>query len=113
MVRVVWSHWTSILYVYTVFIMSLVLSRKLNHRNIELHDSTRGEAVGVLKRSGEYGYVPWLGFIDRSKAPRTGRPPRMARLRFAVSGETQSRPSAPGPNSQRFQGSRGIAWAAR
>ncbi len=57
--------------------MSLILSRKLNHRNIELHDSTRGEAVGVLKRSGEYGYVPWLGFIDRSKAARTGRPVKL------------------------------------
>jgi hypothetical protein len=65
------------LYIYTVFIMSLILSRKLNHRNIELHDSTRGEAVGILKRSGEYGYVPWLGFIDRSKAPRTGRPVKL------------------------------------
>ena len=57
--------------------MSLVLCRKLNHRNIELHDSTRGEAVGVLKRSGEYRYVPWLGFIDRSKASRTGRPVKL------------------------------------
>jgi len=57
--------------------MSLVLCRKLNHRNIELHDSTRGEAVGVLKRSGEYGYVPWLGFIDRSKASSTGRPVKL------------------------------------
>lgn len=57
--------------------MVLVLSRKLNHRNIELHDSTRGEAVGVLRRGGEYGYVPWLGFIDRSRAPRTGRPVKL------------------------------------
>ena len=57
--------------------MSLVLCRKLNHRNIELHDSTRGEAVGVLRRSGEYGYVPWLGFIDRSKAARTGKPVKL------------------------------------
>lgn len=53
--------------------MTLILCRKLNHRNIELHDSTRGEAVGVLRRSGDYGFVPWLGFIDRGKAERTGR----------------------------------------
>jgi len=57
--------------------MSLVLCRKLNHRNIELHDSTRGEAVGILKHSGEYGYVPWLGFIDRSQATRSGRPVKL------------------------------------
>jgi len=57
--------------------MTLILCRKLNHRNIELHDSTRGEAVGVLKRSGEYGYVPWLGFIERGKAQRTGRPVKL------------------------------------
>ena len=33
--------------------------------------------MGVLKKSGEYCYVPWLGFIDRGKASRTGRPVKL------------------------------------
>ena len=57
--------------------MPLVLCRKLNHRNIELHHSTRGEAVGVLKRDGEYAYVPWLGFLDRVEARGRGRPVKL------------------------------------
>jgi hypothetical protein len=57
--------------------MSIVLCRKLNHRNIELHHTTRGESVGVLKRGGEYTYVPWLGFLDRAQAHDRGRPVRL------------------------------------
>ena len=57
--------------------MSLILCRKLNHRNIELHHSTRGESVGVLRRSGEYSFVPWLGFIDRCEAQGRGRPVKL------------------------------------
>ncbi|MEZ5553153.1 MAG: hypothetical protein R3E82_19885 [Pseudomonadales bacterium] len=57
--------------------MSLVLCRRLNHRNIELHGDTRGEVIGVLRRNGDYGFVPWLGFIDRVKAQRRGRPVKL------------------------------------
>jgi hypothetical protein len=57
--------------------MHLVLCRKLNHRNIELHHSTRGESVGVLRRNGEYAFVPWLGFIDRREAGARGRPVKL------------------------------------
>ena len=57
--------------------MSLILCRKLNHRNIELHQTTQGETVGVLMRSGEYRYVPWLGFLDRAQARSTGQPVRL------------------------------------
>ena len=53
--------------------MSLILSRKLNHRNIELHHTSRGESVGVRRRNGEYRYVPWLGFLDRCDARDRGR----------------------------------------
>ncbi len=82
--------------------MSLVLCRKLNHRNIELHDSTRGEAVGILKRSGEYGYVPWLGFIDRSKATQTGRPVKLliARIGHLEGSSTRWRDLQPGEHVQ-------------
>ena len=55
----------------------LVLCRRLNHRNIELHDGTTGETVGVLKRDGSYTYVPWLGFIERSKAKSCGKPVKL------------------------------------
>jgi hypothetical protein len=57
--------------------VSLILCRKLNHRNIELHHSTRGESVGVLRRSGECSFVPWLGFIDRNDARTRGRPVKL------------------------------------
>ena len=48
--------------------MPIVLLRKLNHRNIELHHRTRGETVGVLMRNGEYHHLPWLGFISAAEA---------------------------------------------
>jgi hypothetical protein len=57
--------------------MSLILLRTLNKRNIELHARTRGETVGVLRKDGEYRYVPWLGFVDRQVARDTGRPVRL------------------------------------
>jgi hypothetical protein len=66
-----------ILYIYTVFRMPLILCRKLNHRNIELHHSSRGESVGVLRRNGDYRFVPWLGFIDRNDARTRGRPVKL------------------------------------
>ena len=37
----------------------------------------RGETVGVLRKDGEYRYVPWLGFVDRQVARDTGRPVRL------------------------------------
>lgn len=82
--------------------MSLILCRKLNHRNIELHHSTRGEAVGVLKRNGEYGFVPWLGFLERSKAARTGRPVKLqiARVGLLDGVRTHWRDLKPGEHVQ-------------
>lgn len=57
--------------------MSLVLITRLNHRNIELHHDTRGEQVGVLLMNGEYRYLPWLGFIERDRAQRIGKPVKL------------------------------------
>lgn len=64
--------------------MTLVLCRRLNHRNIELRADTRGEVVGVLRRNGDYGFVPWLGFIDRAEARRTGRPVKLLIARIGT-----------------------------
>ncbi len=57
--------------------MTLFLVRKLNHRNIELHHDTRGPTVGVLLKGGEYRFLPWLGFIERDRAKRTGKPVKL------------------------------------
>ena len=57
--------------------MTLVLVQKLNARNIELHHDTRGETVGVLIKGGEYRYLPWLGFIERDRALRVGKPVKL------------------------------------
>lgn len=57
--------------------MTLVLVSKLNARNIELHHDTKGQTVGVLVKNGEYRYLPWLGFIERDRAKRIGRPVRL------------------------------------
>jgi hypothetical protein len=57
--------------------MTLVPVQKLNARNIELHHDTRGETVGVLIKGGEYRYLPWLGFIERDRALRVGRPVKL------------------------------------
>lgn len=66
--------------------MNVVLARYLNKRMIQLGENTRGEAVGVLLRSGEYRYVRWLGFIGRERARTTGRP---AKLEIAKIGRTR------------------------
>lgn len=65
---------------------ALVLCRRLNHRNIELDDDTRGERVGVYRRNGELTFVPWLGFIDRAsaKAVRGARPVKLEVARIGV-----------------------------
>ncbi|MEQ8860069.1 MAG: hypothetical protein RIC56_15600 [Pseudomonadales bacterium] len=57
--------------------MNIVLARYLNQRMIQLAPDTRGEAVGVLMRSGEYRYVRWLGFIGRERARTEGKPVRL------------------------------------
>ena len=67
--------------------MTLVLQRSLNKRNIELHHDTRGETVGVLLRDGEYRYLPWLGFIDRDRARRIGKPVKLRINRVGVQGD--------------------------
>lgn len=69
--------WTQLLYEYTVSKMSLILCRKLNHRNIELHHTSSGESVGVRRRNGEYRYVAWLGFLDRGEARERGQPVKL------------------------------------
>ncbi len=53
--------------------VTLILCRKLNARNIQLCHDTKGETVGVLCRNGEYRYLPWLGFLDRSEASHRGK----------------------------------------
>lgn len=57
--------------------MPLVLGRYLNKRFIQLDEHTRGQAVGVLRRSGGYQYVRWLGFISREDAKKLGRPVKL------------------------------------
>jgi len=67
--------------------MTLVLLRKLNHRNIELHHDTRGETVGVRIRNGEYRYLPWLGFVERDRAKRIGKPVKLLVERVGHQGD--------------------------
>ena len=33
--------------------------------------------MGVLLRSGDYRYLPWLGFIERERAKRMGKPVKL------------------------------------
>ncbi len=67
--------------------MTLVFLRKLNARNIELHHDTKGETVGVLSRNGEYRYLPWLGFIERDRAKRIGKPVKLLINRIGLEGD--------------------------
>ncbi|PLW67799.1 hypothetical protein [Pseudohalioglobus lutimaris] len=46
------------------------LRRKLNYRNIVLHDEPSRETIGVATREGDYRYLPWLGFIELRLARR-------------------------------------------
>ena len=57
--------------------MQVVLARRLNKRLIELHHSTQGETVGLLRKDGTYGYFPWLGFLLREKAFNLGKPVKL------------------------------------
>ena len=66
--------------------MPIVLLRKLNHRNIELHHGTRGETVGVLMRNGQYHHVPWLGFVSAAEARQLPRA-RPVKLKIARIGK--------------------------
>ena len=66
--------------------MSFVLLKKLNHRNIELHHDTRGQDVGVLMKDGEYRYLTWLGFIERDRARRIGKPVKLRIARVGHQG---------------------------
>ncbi len=67
--------------------MTLVIVYKLNHRNIELHHDTRGESVGVLLKDGEYRFLPWLGFIERDRAKRIGKPVKLLVSRVGNQGD--------------------------
>ncbi len=67
--------------------MTLVIVYKLNHRNIELHHDTRGESVGVLLKDGEYRFLPWLGFIERDRATRIGKPVKLMISRIGNQGD--------------------------
>lgn len=61
----------------------MFLVRQLNKRMIRLDAANvRGETVGVRQRSGEYRYVPWLGFLSREDAVRIGRPVKLKVLRI-------------------------------
>lgn len=57
--------------------MQIVLARYLNKRMIRLDQDTTTEHVGILRRSGEYRYVRWLGFIDREQAKTAGKPVKL------------------------------------
>ncbi len=72
---------------YRLVPMTLVLVRKLNHRNIELHHDTRGESVGVLLKDGEYRFLPWLGFIERDRATCVGKPVKLMISRVGNQGD--------------------------
>ena len=67
--------------------MTLILARWLNNRLIELRPDTLGETVGVLTRRGEYRYVRWLGFVDRHRAGRIGRPVKLRVNRIGQAGD--------------------------
>ena len=67
--------------------MTLVLVRKLNAPYIELHHDTRGETVGVLIKGGEYRYLSWLGFIERDRAKRIGKPVKLRIARVGHQGD--------------------------
>ncbi len=67
--------------------MKLVLARYLNKRLIELHASTRGETIGVMRRDGSYEYRQWLGFIDRLEARKIGKPVKLQVSRVGYEGE--------------------------
>lgn len=67
--------------------MSLILARWLNNRLIELRPDTLGENVGVLTRRGDYRYVRWLGFVDRRRAGKLGRPVKLQINRIGHAGD--------------------------
>ena len=67
--------------------MHLVLARYLNKRLIELHSTTKGETIGVLRRDGTYEYRQWLGFIDRVQARKLGKPVKLQVSRVGNQGE--------------------------
>ena len=59
--------------------VSLVLNRRLNYRNIQLTSDTKNQHVGYDAGDGEAKYVRWLGFIERHEARRLAgaRPVRL------------------------------------
>ena len=59
--------------------VSLVLNRRLNYRNIQLTSDTKNQHVGYDAGDGEAKYVRWLGFIERREARRLAgaRPVRL------------------------------------
>ena len=69
--------------------MKLVLARYVNKRLIELHASTKGETIGVMRRDGSYEYRQWLGFIDRLEARKIGKPVKLQVSRVGYEGEIQ------------------------
>lgn len=70
-----------------MYSMNLILARYLNKRLIELHGTTRGETVGVLRRNGDYQFRPWLGFVDRRAALGLGRPVKLQVARVGQQGD--------------------------
>jgi len=67
--------------------MPLILARWLNNRLIELRPDTKSETVGVLTRQGDYRYVRWLGFVERSQAAKLGRPVKLEINRIGHAGD--------------------------
>jgi len=44
------------------------LLRKFNYANIVLHEIPVNQNIGVLSKTGEYKYKPWIGFIELKQA---------------------------------------------
>lgn len=65
---------------------SLAISRKINAKHIAMHDESKAETIGVLRRDGGCRYVRWLGFIDseEAKAMAGSRPVKLEVARIGV-----------------------------
>ncbi len=97
--------------IYSIDMHKLVLLRKFNHRNIELHGDSRGESIGVLTKDGSYRYVPWLGFIERRHAKGIGGRPvklEVARIGHTDGWHTSWRDVEPGRHVQGCLVARGV-----
>ena len=68
----------------------LVAVRKLNHRNITL-DPVTHDRVAVLLKTGEYRYLTWCGFLDRTDIPSSANPAKLLISRIGMIDGVRSR----------------------